>query len=132
MNAYKEFIPLLKRSNIRGARKRDGAVESFDADLQVGYEKLSVHETFTSHVTTDHDRCTVTAISTDGPIKNLKAVWKIESISENKSQVSFVVDYTLKNKLLQVIVGGMTDFAAQKIMTAFEARGRALYGAVSS
>ena len=130
--AYKDFLPLLKCSTIRGPRTREGAVECFDADLQVGYDKLSLNETFTSHVIADHDKCTVTAISSDGPIKSLNAVWKISAVSERKTQVSFVVDYTLKNKLLQMMVGGLTSFAAEKIMVAFENRGRALYGAASS
>ena len=61
-------------------------------------------------------------------MKALKAVWNIAAVGENQSDVSITVDYTMKNVMLQMMAGGLTDFAAQKIMQAFEDRGRALYG----
>ena len=126
--SYKDFLPLLKRSAIRGERKRVGDIETFDADLQVAFEKLGLRETFTSHVTTDAKNNTVTATSTDGPMKALKAVWSIISLDDNGAEVSITVDYTMKSMMLQMVAGGLTDFAAQKVMQAFEDRGRSLYG----
>jgi len=126
--SYKDFLPLLKRSVVRGERTRVGDTETFDADLQVAFEKLGLRETFTSHVTIDAANHCVTAISSDGPMKALKAVWNIVAVGESRSDVSITVDYTMKNVMLQMMAGGLTDFAAQKIMQAFEDRGRALYG----
>ena len=126
--SYKDFLPLLKRSTIRGERKRVGEIETFDADLQVAFEKLGMRETFTSQVTTDASHHTVTALSSDGPMKALKAVWQIGSVENGKTYVTITVEYIMKNMVLQMMAGGLTDFAAQKIMHAFEDRGRALYG----
>lgn len=126
--SYKDFLPLLKRSVVRGERTRVGDTETFDADLQVAFEKLGLRETFTSHVTIDAANHCVTATSSDGPMKALKAVWNIVAVGESQSDVSITVDYTMKNVMLQMMAGGLTDFAAQKIMQAFEDRGRALYG----
>jgi coenzyme Q-binding protein COQ10 len=126
--SYKDFLPLLKRSVIRGERKRIGDNESFDADLQVAFEKLGLRETFTSHVTTNAADHTVTATSSDGPMKALKAVWKIVGADKVNADVSITVEYTMKSMMLQMVAGGLTDFAAQKIMQAFEDRGKALYG----
>ena len=128
VGSYKDFLPLLKRSVVRGERKRVGDTETFDADLQVVFEKLGFRETFTSHVTTESDQHCVTATSSDGPMKALKAVWNIVGTNDGKSDVSITIDYTMKNMMLQMMAGGLTDFAAQKIMQAFEDRGRALYG----
>jgi coenzyme Q-binding protein COQ10 len=130
--SYKDFLPLLKRSVIRGARKKDGEVETFDADLMIAVEKLRVRESFTSHVTADASNRTVTATSSDGPMKSLKAVWKISSQTDGKAEVSITVDYTLKSMLLQLAASGLMDFAAQKIMQAFEERGAALHGSALS
>jgi coenzyme Q-binding protein COQ10 len=132
VNAYKEFLPLITRSQIRGERKREADIESFDADLQVGVEKLKMHESFTSHVVTDLSQRQVTATSNDGPIKSLKAVWKIIATANGKSEVSITVDYTFKSMILQMMAGGMMDFAAQKIMQAFEERGKKLYSQPTS
>ncbi len=130
--SYKDFLPLLKRSVIRGERKRIGDIETFDADLQVAFEKLGLRETFTSQVTINASDHTVTATSSDGPMKALKAVWKIVGIENDIADVSITVEYTMKSMMLQMVAGGLTDFAAQKIMQAFEARGKALYGSAVS
>ena len=129
--SYKDFLPLLKRSVIRGDRKVEGHTTSFDADLQVAVEKLGFTETFTSQVTTDSETHQVTATSSDGPLKSMKTVWNIVAAG-TQTDVSITVDYTLKNMMLQLMAGGIADFAAQKIMTAFEERGRKLYAARSS
>ena len=126
--SYKDFLPLLKRSAIRSERKRVGDIETFDADLQVAFEKLGLRETFTSQVTTNQADHTVTAMSSDGPMKSLKAVWQIFAVENGNADVSITVEYTMKSVMLQMVAGGLTDYAAQKIMQAFEDRGKALYG----
>lgn len=132
VNAYKDFLPLLKRSVIRGERIKTGDIEVFDADMMIAIEKLNVRENFTSRVTTDLASLTVTATSSDGPVKALKAVWKIVAVGNSSSDVTITMDYTLKNKMLQMVAGGLMEFATQKIMQAFEDRGRELYGSLSS
>ena len=130
--SYKDFLPLLKRSVIRGERKREGNIETFDADLQVAFEKLGLRENFTSHVVTDSKVHTVTATSADGPMKSLKAVWTIKASPDGQSDVSISVEYTMKSMMLQMVASRLSDFASQKIMAAFEERGRTLYGVASS
>ncbi len=130
--SYKDFIPLLKRSVIRGERKIENGVDSFHADLLLMVPKVNMTESFTSQVTADANNHSVTATSSDGPLKSLKAVWKISSSTEGKADVSITLDYTLKNMILQMMAGSFMDFAVQKIMQAFEERGQALYGSVIS
>ena len=127
VGSYKEFLPLLKRSAIRGERHLNGAKESFDADMQVAFEKLGFRETFTSRVVTDSENLTVQATSCDGPLKSLNAVWSIKAAGEGAAEVTITVDYVLKNKMLQMVAGSMMGFVADKIMQAFEDRGRELY-----
>ena len=127
VGSYKDFLPLLERSTIRGERTKTSNGESFDADLAVGYTKLGVRESFKSHVVCDTRNRTVTATSSDGPMKSLKAIWKIVPQSDGKTEVSISVDYALKSSMLQLLARGLVDFAAQKVMQAFEERGRQLY-----
>ncbi len=126
VGSYKEFLPLLQRSVIRGVRHKNGAEEQFDADLQVGLEKLGFRETFTSHVVTNSVDYTVIATSSDGPLKSLRAVWKIVAVGE-EADVTITIDYTLKNMMLQMMAGSMMGFATDKMLQAFEDRGQALY-----
>ena len=110
----------------------ENGVESFQADLVLVVPKINMTESFTSHVTADVNNHSVTATSSDGPLKSLEAVWKISPTGDGKASVSITLDYTLKNMMLQMMAGGFMDFAAQKIMQAFEDRGRALYGSAIS
>jgi coenzyme Q-binding protein COQ10 len=125
--AYKEFIPLVQRSTRQGS----GGHENFDAELVVAYDKLRLRETFVSAVTLAPDSRTVTARSSDGPIKHMETVWRITPVSAGSCEVSFTVDYALRSLPMQFMVGQVFDFAVQKIMASFEARGEALYGKAS-
>ena len=126
VGSYKEFLPLLNRSVVRGERRKNGSEESFDADLQVGLEKLGFRETFTSQVTTNSADYTVIATSSDGPLKSLRAVWSIVAVGEG-ADVTIAIDYTLKNMMLQMMASSMMGFATEKMLQAFEERGRMLY-----
>jgi coenzyme Q-binding protein COQ10 len=125
--SYREFVPLVSRSTIRGSITEQGDVKSFAADLMVAYDKLGMSESFTSQVEVNAVARTVVATSQDGPMKNLKAVWQITPIDGARCSVSIDIDYEFKSKLMQMAAGGLMARAVGKVMDAFEARGRQLY-----
>ncbi len=125
--SYKTFVPLVTRSVVRGTVEKLDDVEKFAADLTVAVERLNLRESFTSTVEADAARKTVIAISQDGPMKNLKAVWKISALGENQARISIEIDYQFKNMLLQIAAGGFMNSAVQRVLEAFESRGRELY-----
>jgi len=125
--SYKEFLPLVTRSTIRGTVVEAGRVKTFAADLMVAVEKLGLREGFTSQVVADAAARTVTATSQDGPIKDLRAVWTMSAIDGSRTQVAISIDYKFKNMLLQMAAGGMMDIAVKRVLEAFEARGLVLY-----
>ena len=125
---YKEFLPLVKRSIVRGAKTDAQGLEHFEGELTVAYDKLRIEEVMTSRVTVDPQALTVTARSDQGPVKHLVSEWKIVPTGDNRCDINFTVDYTLKSKMLQMVLSGMFDMAVRKIMSAFEERARALYG----
>lgn len=127
VSSYKEFLPLVTRSTIRGIIKEQGDVKSFDADLMVAYVKLGLREGFTSHVECNQSAGTVTATSNDGPMRALKAVWQITAIDGSRSTVAIVIDYEFKSKLMQLASGSLMPRAVAKVLEAFEERGRKLY-----
>ena len=125
---YKEFLPLVKRSIVRGAKTDDQGNEHFEGELTVAYDKLRIEEVMTSRVIVDPAALTVTARSDQGPVKHLVSEWKIVPTGDNRCDINFTVDYTLKSKMLQMVLSGMFDMAVRKVMSAFEERARALYG----
>ena len=132
VSAYREFLPLVKRSIIRSRKPLPNGGEVFDAELLVAYKKLRIEESMMSQVTTDPGNLTVRAQSNEGAVKSLDAVWRIKGMPDGGSEIDFSVDYTLKSRSLQFLLSGMFDLVVRKIMTAFEERARKLYGPQSA
>jgi coenzyme Q-binding protein COQ10 len=124
--SYKDFLPLLERSTIRGPIAERAGVKSFSAELAVGYAKLNLRETFFSHVACDENLRTVSATSQDSPFKQMQAVWTIMPIG-SQSNVSVAIDYTMRSMLLQFAITGAMDLAVGRIMTAFELRAKSIH-----
>ena len=123
--SYREFLPLLEKSVVRGTPIETNNVKSFNAELAVGYAKLNVRETFISKVTCDGNIKTVTATSHDAPFKDMKTVWSIRDF-HGQSDVTISIDYSMRSMLLQFAVSAAMDVAVNKVMTAFEARAKSL------
>lgn len=121
--AYKDFLPLLERSVIRGTPMEFGDIRTFNAELAVGYAKLNLRETFVSKVTCDANAKTVTATSNDSPFKNMKTVWSIREVNE-QSDVTISIDYSMRSMLMQFAISGAMEMAVNKVMTAFEAQAK--------
>lgn len=124
---YQAFLPLVKKSIVRGRKQLPGGLEVFDSELIITYKKLGIKETMSSQVTLDPATYTVVAASADGPLKYLNAEWKIITAGPNACDINFTVDYALKSRSLQFVLSGVFDMAVRKIMTAFEQRVKDLY-----
>ena len=127
VGSYKEFLPLVERSTVRNRKPAVDGNENFGADLLVGYKKMGIQETFSSQVQTSLKDLSVSAVSSGNAVKKLISSWKIAAVEGGKSEITFAVDYEMKSPMLQMIMKGMFDSAARKIMGAFEARAAKLY-----
>lgn len=127
VGSYKEFLPLVERSTVRNRKPAVDGNENFSADLLVGYKKMGIHESFSSQVQTSLKDLSVSAVSSGNAVKKLISSWQIAAIEGGKSDITFAVDYEMKSPMLQILMRGMFDMAARKIMSAFEARAEKLY-----
>ena len=127
VGSYKEFLPLVERSTVRNRKPAVDDYESFHADLVIGYKKMGIHESFSSQVETSRVNLSVNAVSSGKAVKKLISSWQITAVEENKADITFAVDYEMKSHLLQMLLSGMFDHAARKVMGAFEARAEMLY-----
>ncbi len=123
--SYKDFLPLVQRSTVRGQKQSFGSGEKFHAELIVAVEKLGLRESFVSEVTTDPVARTVMAKSVEGPLHALNVSWKIEEVPEG-SKVNVDIAYGFRNPMLQFAAGKALELATPKIMKAFENRAFAL------
>ena len=131
VGSYREFLPLMQRSTVRGPRQAPAAGESFDAELSVAYPKLGLSESFVSRVETDGANRTVKATSRDAPFRAIETLWRI-SPADTGSDVSIRIDYAFRNPLIQLAAGGLMEMAIQKVMAAFDARALAAQRSASS
>ena len=125
VGAYKDFLPLVQQSQVRGEKRHQNNMEVFDAELVVAYDKLGLREAFVSRVTCNEPRREVTATSSEGAFRSMQTVWNIKPAGPH-SDVTVTIDYALRNPLLQIAVAGAMGIAVDKIMAAFEQRSKSL------
>ena len=129
---YKEFLPLVRRSIVRNKSALPDGKETFEAELAISYKKLGIQESLISQVVVDPEQKTVTAQSSQGPVKHLNSEWKIADAGSEGSEITVTIDYALKSKALQFVLSGMFDMAVRKVMTSFENRAKELYGSAEA
>jgi coenzyme Q-binding protein COQ10 len=120
---YPEFLPWCVGARIT---KRDGDV--IHADLIIGFKMI--REKFTSRVTLSRpDRIDVEYL--DGPFRYLNNHWKFIP-KDGGCLIDFYVDFQFRSRVLRMLMEPLFNEAVRRMVAAFEARARQLYGAGKS
>jgi len=117
---YPEFLPWCKAARIR---KRDPAW--LVADLVIGFKM--VRERFTSHVALDDNHRRIDVVYAEGPFKHMENHWRFED-HEGGCLIDFYVDFEFRSRLLQMLIEALFHEAVRRMVSAFEARAKDLYG----
>lgn len=121
---YPEFLPWTAAARIK--RDEDmGDHRVMDADLVISFKVF--RERFTSRVVLWPDARKIDTEYLDGPFKKMVSAWEFRDV-EGGCEVDFHVDFEFKNRILQGIIGVVFNEAMQRVVRAFEARAKALYG----
>ena len=121
VGAYPQFLPW-----VVGARIRSKTPELLVADLMVGFKVF--RETFTSKVTLDRPGH-IHVDYVNGPLKYLHNDWTFTETADGKTSIDFFVDFEFKNRLFESMAGAVFHEAVKRMVTAFEKRAIAVYGA---
>lgn len=116
---YPEFLPWCLAARIK---RRSG--NTVHADLIIGFKM--VRESFTSRV----ELCPPDKINVsyaEGPFKYLNNHWIFEEV-EGGCLIDFYVDFEFRSKMLQRVITALFSEAVKRMVAAFEARARHLYG----
>ncbi|WP_386626596.1 type II toxin-antitoxin system RatA family toxin [Sulfitobacter geojensis] len=124
VKSYPEFLPWTAAARIRSDEDK-GDHRVMDADLVISFKVF--RERFTSRVVLWPDARKIDTEYLDGPFKYMKSNWAFEDASGG-CKVHFHVDFEFKNAILQGIIGIVFNEAMQRVVRAFEARAKALYG----
>ncbi len=121
---YPAFLPWVVATRI----KSDSADEML-ADMMVGFN--AINEKFTSRVRKLRaEQIAVEYI--DGPLRNLRNIWKFTPAGPNACVIDFSVDFSFRNAIFEKLAGQYLDRAFRKMVAAFEARAQKLYGSSNS
>ena len=117
---YPDFLPWCI-----GARVFDQTEDVLYADLILGYKVF--REKFRSKVDLYRpDRIEVTYMN--GPMKYLHNHWGFTDNADGTCTIDFHIDFEIRNKLFQQMMGAFFMEGVQRMVQAFEARANDLYG----
>ncbi len=116
---YPEFLPWC-----RGARIRERQPRLIVADLIIGFKMF--RERFTSRVELNPPR-RIDVTYAEGPFRYLNNHWIFDKVAGG-CRIDFFVDFEFKSRVLQKVMELLFGEAVRRMVAAFEARARDLYG----
>ena len=123
---YPKFIPYCLNAHIY----KDESVGNFqyiEADLTIG--KGPFKDTYKSDVKFDKKESIIYVKNIEGPLKYLENKWKFDE-KENFTEVTFDLDFELKNKFLNIFMNKSFKYGLDKIADAFQSRAEKLFNKV--
>jgi len=120
---YPIFVPFCLDAKIH-EKKQQGDLLFIVADLTIG--KGPFKDTYKSDVKFNKKEDSIYVTNLDGPLKYLENKWQFKE--ENKiTEVSFEVDFELKNRFLNIVMTKSFQFGLDKIADAFQKRAEELF-----
>ncbi len=120
---YPKFIPYCLNAKIY-EKKLDNDDQLIIADLTIG--KGLFKDTYKSDVKYIKKDDIILVKNIDGPLKYLDNKWQFVKIGK-LTEVSFDVDFELKNKFLNIIMTKSFKYGLDKIADAFQKRAEELF-----
>ena len=120
---YPEFVPFCIGSKVY-EKKVQGNLLLIIADLTIG--KGPFKDTYKSDVKYNKNEDSIFVTNLDGPLKHLENTWYFKE-KNNVTEISFEVDFELKNEFLNIVMTKSFQFALDKIAEAFQKRAENLF-----
>ena len=119
---YPEFVPFCQGAKVY-ERKQKGDLTIIVADLTIG--KGPFIDTYKSDVKFNKKDDTVFVTNIDGPLNYLENNWKFVEQGD-LTEVTFDVDFEIKNSFLNILMTKSFQFGLEKIADAFQKRAESL------
>ena len=120
---YPEFVPFCMGAKVY-EKKAQGNLLLIVGDLTIG--KGSFKDTYKSDVKYNKKEDSIFVTNLDGPLKHLENTWNFKE-KNNVTEISFEVDFELKNEFLNIVMTKSFQFALDKIAEAFQKRAEELF-----
>lgn len=122
---YPEFVRWITSMNAGAAQEIEPGVTVLDAEAGVGFSFLK--ERFSTRVKRDAAKRQIDVSLISGPFKHLYNRWKFLPHPDG-AEVIFDIDFEFKSRLLDAMLKANMAMAVEKLIGAFEARAKGLYG----
>ena len=126
---YPQFVPFCYDAKIY-ENKNEGELQKIIADLTIG--KGPFKDTYKSDVTFDKKNDHIYAKNIEGPLNHLSNNWTFTDKLSGITEVTFDIDFEIKNKFLNSLMVVSFQFGLEKIADAFQKRAEDLFGSSSN
>ncbi len=120
---YPDFVPFCLDSKVYERNEKDDLL-LIVADLTIG--KGPFKDTYKSDVKFNKKKDSIYVTNLDGPLKYLENKWYFKE-EDKVTEISFEVDFELKNDFLNIVMTKSFQFALDKIAEAFQKRAEELF-----
>ena len=122
---YPQFVPFCYDAKIY-ENKYEGDLQKIIADLTIG--KGPFKDTYKSDVSFDKKNDTIFVKNVEGPLNHLTNNWKFINKNNGITEVTFDINFEIKNKFLNSLMVVSFQFGLEKIADAFQKRAESLFG----
>jgi len=120
---YPEFVPFCVGAKVYKKEEKDNLL-LIVGDLTIG--KGPFKDTYKSDVKYNKKEDSIFVTNLEGPLKHLENTWYFKE-ENNITEVSFEVDFELKNEFLNIVMTKSFQFALEMIAEAFQKRAEMLF-----
>ena len=121
---YPEFVPFCYDAKIY-ENKDEGNLKKIIADLTIG--KGPFKDTYKSDVVFNKEKDTINVVNIEGPLNHLINNWSFSDKKNGITEVTFDIDFEIKNKFLNSLMVVSFQFGLEKIADAFQERAEKLF-----
>ena len=122
---YPQFVPFCYDAKIYES-KDEGDLKKIVADLTIG--KGPFKDTYKSDVVLNKKEDTIFVKNIEGPLNHLSNNWIFSDKKNGITEVTFDIDFEIKNKFLNSLMVVSFQFGLEKIADAFQKRAEELFG----
>ena len=121
---YPEFVPFCYDAKIY-ENNDQGDLKNIIADLTIG--KGPFKDTYKSDVIFNKKKDSIFVKNIDGPLNHLSNNWIFSDQKNGYTEVTFDIDFEIKNKFLNSLMIISFQFGLEKIADAFQKRAEKLF-----
>ena len=121
---YPEFVPFCYDAKIY-ENKNEGDLIKIIADLTIG--KGPFKDTYKSDVVFSKKKDSIIVKNIDGPLNHLSNNWTFIDKANDITEVTFDIDFEIRNKFLNSLMVVSFQFGLEKIADAFQKRAKELF-----